>query len=62
MSGKNDRKTDDDLTKQLKDTFPASDSPSVTRASSDKRTGDMDAARIDRLPPRIQPPEPRDEK
>ena len=56
------KKNDDDLTKQLKETFPASDPPTVTRASSDKNTGDMDAARIDRLPPRMLPPEPRDDK
>jgi hypothetical protein len=55
MSKATEKKTaDDDLTKQLKETFPASDPTNVTRAPADK--SDMSASRIDRLPPKVEPP------
>jgi hypothetical protein len=50
-----DHKTEKALDQQLKQSFPASDPPTVTRAPADKRTGGEDAARIDRKPPKVSP-------
>jgi hypothetical protein len=46
-------KADKALNEQLKESFPASDPPAVTRAPADKRTGGEDASRIDRKPPHV---------
>jgi hypothetical protein len=47
---------DDDLNKQLEESFPGSDALSVTRAPADKRTSDMTSAREDRKTPKMPDP------
>ena len=48
------KQSDDELHKALKDSFPASDPPPVTRAPADK--SDMSAVRIDRKAPKVELP------
>lgn len=52
----NRTKADEDkrLDKELEETFPASDTPSVLRKPESKDNG-LDAARIDRRPPVTKP-------
>jgi hypothetical protein len=53
MMSRDKHKADKALNEQLKESFPASDPPTVTRAPADKRTGGEAAARIDRKPPHV---------
>jgi hypothetical protein len=58
MSKQSEKKSaDDELNKQLEESFPGSDPLSVTRAPADKRTSDMSSARIDRKTPAMPEPE-----
>ena len=57
-AARDQKSTDKRLEKELEDTFPASDPPSVLREPEGKVNG-IDAARIDRRPPVTKPEDAR---